>query len=173
MTIDAIVSGILEREGAAYTNDPADHGGPTKYGVTLKAWREAGNSDATAADIEALTEQQACTFYLHVHYWAPGFNKVADPWVQVFLVDTGVLEGVGTAIKMVQQIVGVPADGVLGPVTLAAMAARDPLALKKALLTERMHHLIDCALVDFTHDQVNGCDLKWLHGWANRVLSFL
>jgi lysozyme family protein len=173
MTIDDIIDGILAREGDEYTNDPADHGGATKYGVTLAAWREAGHPDATAADIAALTEHEARAFYLHTHYWAPGFNQITDPWTQVFLVDTGVLEGIETAVMMVQHIVGVTADGRLGPITVAAIAARDPLALKKALLTERMHHLIDCALADFTHDQVNGSDLKWLHGWTNRVLSFL
>ena len=35
MTDDDIIDGIIRREGSTYTNDPADPGGPTKYGITL------------------------------------------------------------------------------------------------------------------------------------------
>lgn len=173
MTIDEIIDDILEREGSEYTNDPADHGGPTKYGITLSAWRESGHSFSDEADIKAITEPEARAFYLSVHYWTPGFNLISDPWIQTFLVDTGVLQGVTTAVMMIQQIVGTNADGHLGPITLAAIAARDPLALKKALITERMHHLLDCMVVDFTHEQIEDSDLKWRHGWWNRVAGFM
>lgn len=32
--IDQIIDQILAEEGAAYTNDSRDSGGPTKYGIT-------------------------------------------------------------------------------------------------------------------------------------------
>lgn len=36
-TIDDIISDIIRAEGTAYTNDPRDSGGPTKYGITQAA----------------------------------------------------------------------------------------------------------------------------------------
>jgi lysozyme family protein len=174
MTLDAIIDGILQREGSTFTNDPADHGGPTKYGITLGDWANYLGGPATATDIEALTETTARAFYLRRYIWKPGFNLIADPWVQTFMVDTAVLEGVGTAVKMLQQILGVKGDGVFGPVTQTALQNYgDTAKLKKWLITQRMHHLISCAMADFTPDQINGCDLKWMHGWWNRVASFM
>ena len=35
MTVDQMIDDILRREGG-YVNHPADKGGPTKYGITLK-----------------------------------------------------------------------------------------------------------------------------------------
>jgi lysozyme family protein len=173
MTIDQIIDGILEAEGEEYTNDPTDHGGPTKYGVTLGAWQAWGHPDATAADIEALTEADVRPFYLHVHLWEPGFNAITDPWVQAFMVDFGVLEGVPTAIHLLQHNIGVSADGIFGPLSLAAVNAHDPKLLKKELLVARMHYLLDVMVNEIPRAQIESTNLKFRHGWTNRVFSFL
>ena len=142
--LDALVDGILQREGLEYTNDPADHGGPTKGGVTLAAYQEEHPELAvTAATIEALTEPEIRAFYKHVHFWKPGFNRIIDLKVQAFMVDFGVLEGVPTAIHILQHNLGVGADGVFGPVSAAAANAHDPALLLKEMIVARMHYLLD------------------------------
>jgi len=173
MTVDQIIDDVFVREGRIYTNDLADHGGPTKYGVTLAAWQEAGHSNATAADIESLTESEARAFYTHRHFWEPKFNLIPDPWIQAFMVDMGVLQGAETAIRILQKIVGAKQDGKLGPITLELVNVCTPESLRKLLIIARMHHLLDCMVVDFTHEQIEDSDLKWRHGWWNRVASFL
>ena len=173
MDIDTIITGVLLREGDEYTNDPADHGGPTKYGITLAAWREDTHPDATAADIEALTEPQARAFYLHVHYWTPGFSQIVDGRVQTFMVDFGVLEGVPTAIHILQHNLGVTADGVFGPISAAACNTHDPTLLLKDLIIARMHYLLDVMVNEIPRAQIESTNLKFRHGWANRVLGFI
>ena len=60
MTVTEIIDDVLEAEGSKYTNDPADPGGPTRWGITLKTlrrWRQSGGRrgghQVTAADVRA------------------------------------------------------------------------------------------------------------------------
>ena len=42
-TVESIIDGIIEREGnGAYTNDPGDSGGPTRWGITEKVAKANG-----------------------------------------------------------------------------------------------------------------------------------
>jgi len=58
---------ILKYEGTTYTNDPRDAGGPTKYGWTLRTYKQI-YPDATVDDIKNLTEQRALDLY-EIHFW--------------------------------------------------------------------------------------------------------
>jgi lysozyme family protein len=174
MTADDIITDILRREGSAYTNDPADHGGPTKYGITLRdlrSWRL--NLALTADDVEALTEDEARAIYRKRYIADPGLEQIPDEWLRAFLVDAGVLQGPKNAIKFLQRSLGVATDGVLGPVTLAALAESDTQRTRKAVMRERIQHLVAAALVDLPPDLVQSTNLKFLRGWLNRVVSFL
>lgn len=174
MTADDIITDVLRREGSAYTNDPTDHGGPTKYGITLRdlrAWR--ADLAVTANDVEALTEAEARDIYRERYVRQPGFDTIPDEWLRAFLVDAGVLQGPRNAIKFLQRALGVESDGVLGPVTLGALAQAPQQPLRKAVLRERIQHLVACAIVDVPPDVVSTTNLKYLRGWLNRVASFL
>lgn len=65
---DRILSAVLVSEGYTYTNIPGDKGGPTKYGITIYDVRQYLKPHATAADVRALTLEQAKTIY-KLHYW--------------------------------------------------------------------------------------------------------
>jgi lysozyme family protein len=176
MSIEAIIDGIILREGREYTNRPSDKGGPTKYGITLGDWQLYTGKPATPADIEALTEEQARPFFRWRYILQPGFDTITDEWLQIFIIDTGVLEGRETAVKMLQKILGVKADGVFGPITRAALANYHDLdVLKRTMLVTRMHHLIGCVLSDkrIPREYLTTTNLEHLHGWWNRVASFL
>ena len=175
MTDADIITGILAREGSAYTNDPADAGGPTKFGITLRDLREWRNDPAlSASDVEALTEAVARAIYAKRYISDPGFGYITDDWVRAFVVDMGVLQGKRAAVLLTQRALRtVTVDGVLGPETLAALAHANLAAIKKNLITLRMQHLIACALSDVPHEIINSTDLKWMKGWWNRVASFL
>jgi lysozyme family protein len=107
-----ILNKTLEYEGGL-TNDANDAGGLTKYGISQAAYPNL--------DIANLTLDQAAQIY-DVDY----FHKTPAPFIQnaaclwkVF--DIGVNQGVGTATKYVQRIIGTLPDGNFGPQSRAAL----------------------------------------------------
>ena len=60
---------VLEFEGTSYTDDPADAGGATKFGIILKTYQEYlkkidGDDDIGKDDIENMNIDQAQEYYL-------------------------------------------------------------------------------------------------------------
>ncbi len=134
--INQIIEQILDEEGAAYTNDPRDSGGPTKYGITqatLAAWR---GHPVTAEDVQFLMMDEAAKIYRARYYTQPGFDKVAalSPAIAYKLTDAGVNIGTQTVSMFLQRALNVfnqggklypdlKADGSIGSVTIAALGA--------------------------------------------------
>jgi len=58
---------LLKDEGG-YSNDPADKGGPTNYGITIADYRTYINKSGTAQDVKNMTVAQAAKIY-KAHYW--------------------------------------------------------------------------------------------------------
>jgi lysozyme family protein len=160
-TDDRIIDQILRAEGSTYTNDPADAGGPTKYGITLltlRQWRH--DPSLTAADVQALTEPEARELYRSL-YVRP-FDGLPEP-LRINVIDFGVNAGQRRAVFTLQQVIGADVDGGIGPQTITLAAARDwnPLYVGARLLFYER-------LIEAKPDQI-----KWRHGWRNRALSFL
>lgn len=157
-TLSEIINDIIKREGSA-TNDPTDKGGRTQFGIAEKsnpaAWKDG-----------KVTLDEARAIYLRKYVVAPGFDKIHSVPLQQQLVDFGVVSGPAVAIQKLQHVLGVAEDGVLGPHTLAALAAGDVLVINNLLLAERIK-LIG-RIVHTTPSQV-----KFLNGWLNRALEFL
>lgn len=104
--------------GATFTDDPRDRGGPTKHGVTLatlSAWRKA---PCTAADVQALTAEEAGAIR-RAGYWNKVCGDQLPPGLDLMLYDCAINQGPGVAARMVQDCLGIDADGLIGPLTLA------------------------------------------------------
>lgn len=56
---------ILEDEGPEFNRSSGEPGGGSKYGVSLTAYREAGNPTTTLDQLAVLTKGQAAEFYLN------------------------------------------------------------------------------------------------------------
>lgn len=165
MKTEKLIDDILRREGSAFTNHPNDKGGPTKYGITLATLRRVrGNQNLTAEDVEALTEPEARNIYNDEFIVAPHFDRISDDRLRALLVDWGVNSGPARPIKVVQRLVGVTDDGVLGPKSLTAVNSTDGLFEK--VLAARVayyHELVE-------EDPTQEC---FLHGWLNRCQEFV
>ncbi|MBW7981508.1 glycoside hydrolase family 108 protein [Enterobacillus tribolii] len=71
--MNPIIESILNIEGG-YVNNPADRGGPTKWGITQTTARNHGYQ----GDMRDLTRDQAYAI-LEQDYWiAPGFDRIAQ-----------------------------------------------------------------------------------------------
>lgn len=134
--INQIIEQILDEEGAAYTNDPRDSGGPTKYGITQAALAEFRGHPVTAEDVQFLLMDEAAKIYRERYYVKPGFEKVAalSPAIAFKLMDAGVNIGTGMVTMFLQRALNVfnqggtlyadvKVDGAIGTGTLCALNA--------------------------------------------------
>lgn len=104
-----------------YVNVKTDRGGPTKYGIThttLAAHR--GVNTVTADQVKALTLAEAEAIY-RKSYWTQSGGDVLPVGLDYAAFDFGVNSGPARAVRVLQQTVGVAADGIIGPRTLAAV----------------------------------------------------
>ena len=136
MSIESIIAGVISRESSAYTNDPADNGGPTKYGITQAALARDRAVLVTPEDVQRLTEAEARSIYYRRYVTQPGFGKIVDIDERVAekLIDAGVLCGQGRAATWLQTALNslnreakdfpdVTEDGDIGPATVTALTA--------------------------------------------------
>ena len=110
---------VLKYEGGK-VDDPRDPGGRTAYGVTqdtYNAWRKKQNLPTT--DVYNISQTEVAAIYRQ-EYWdrINGDNLPAGVDFAVF--DFAVNSGVSRAAKMLQSVVGVTQDGVIGPATIQA-----------------------------------------------------
>lgn len=168
--IDELITGILKREGwDEYTNKPSDRGGPTKWGITQKAWSEWLGRPATVEDVKAITEAQARAFYKAVYIERPRFDQIQDEFLMEFTVDCGVNHGTARAAQWLQIAADVVADGAVGPKTLAAVNAAPWLKLTLKMIGIRGRFYAKIASDQLPADP----DLPNLQGWMNRLFSYV
>ena len=169
MTLDAILDELLTREGG-FSDDSADRGSFTKYGITamtLGNWR-GWTRPATHAEVEALTRVEAKAIYIARYIEQPGFTpeNIPDLALRVALIDDGVNTGPRSAIKRLQRAVGVPQDGILGPRTKAALALVDPVWVRTECVKSRCIYYGHLVAQDATQR-------RFIVGWLTRALGFL
>lgn len=93
---EASIKITLGYEGG-YTNDAADPGGPTNWGITIYDARMYWKKDATAGDVKAMPLSVAIDIYRD-KYWAKMACDVDPDGVDLATFDYGVNSGTGRAI---------------------------------------------------------------------------
>jgi lysozyme family protein len=150
------VQKTLTHEGG-FVNNPLDHGGPTKYGIT--------QADMPGVNIANITPDQAADYYSQ-NYWKPLYSQITDQLLAEKLFDMGVLFGVKTAVKMLQismtNEIGLVSDGQFGPNTLAAV--NQSSGLLPGYKTVLIQHVVN--IVNVNPDQG-----AFINGWVNRINS--
>lgn len=114
---------LLQDEGG-YVNNPADPGGRTNLGVTAAVWRDWKKLPTTPTEftMRALTPDDVEPLY-HFRYWGAVNGDKLPVGVDYAVFDYSVNSGVHKAATVLQDLLGVTADGNIGPGTLAAVAA--------------------------------------------------
>lgn len=131
MTIEALIDGVIGREGG-YSNNPNDTGGETMWGVTARVARANGY----AGPMRDMPREAAKNIYFQQYVQKPGFAAVmaVSAAVAEELVDTGVNMGPGVASLFLQQALNglnnsgrdyadVKEDADVGPGTINALKA--------------------------------------------------
>lgn len=151
------VQKTIAHEGG-FVNNPLDHGGPTKYGIT--------QADMPNVSIKDITPDDAAGYYQE-HYWKALYSDMVSQGLAEKLFDMGVLFGVGTAVKMLQismtNEIGLISDGVFGPNTLAAVnqSTYDLLPNYKITLIQHVVNIVN------NHPEQGA----FVNGWVSRINS--
>lgn len=150
------IDDLLAKEGG-FRDVPGDPGGRTDHGISERSFPEAWKDGRVTVDeARAIYEQRFLDGWkIKLIPFAPLQAQVLD-----FSVNSGLC-----GIMKLQQLLGVKADGVIGPATLAAIAKGDPKVLNNRLVDERVLFL--CRLV-----QKRPAQLPDLFGWCQRALTF-
>ena len=123
-----------ENDGQGYHVDAGDPGGGTNYGVTEGTWADACHAGLVSGSLVNAT-RDALALVLRRMFWDAVHGDQLPTGVDLVVFDHGMVAGPGHAVRLLQAQVGVDADGAIGPVTLAAIAAHDPSALAQAFTT--------------------------------------
>jgi lysozyme family protein len=134
---------VVGHEGG-YTDNPNDRGNwdtgqigqgklkGTKYGISAMSY--------PTIDIAALTLDGAKAIYRR-DYWDKIEGDSLDPGLALVVFDAAVNNGVGRAVRWLQEAVGVTADGVIGDATRAAIKAADATEALVGVHAARIHFM--------------------------------
>ena len=121
--VDAMVEDILVREGG-FVNDPDDPGGATNFGITIGTAIENnldkdGNGVVDVKDVQLITKEDAAKIFKEKYFVKPQIDKL-PPELHANVFDMNINAG-ANSIRILQRLVGVDDDGVIGPETIAAV----------------------------------------------------
>jgi lysozyme family protein len=153
---------VFEREGG-FSDRPNDRGGPTMFGITqatFDRWRAA--KALPKGDVAKISRQEATQIYRE-WYWDAGACELLPPALAICAFDAMVNHRPQAAIALMQRTLGVPADGIPGPLTRAAYtrAVDNPDALWK-FVAARLDFYCDLVREDPTQ-------LDFIKGWVRRA----
>lgn len=177
-TIDELIDALIGREGG-FVSNPADRGGPTRFGITEAVARAHGYT----GPMSFLPRDEAAAIYKRLYWLRPGFDQVAAraPRIAAELFDTGANMGPGVAATFLQRGLtalnrngsdypDITPDGRVGPKTLAALDAflkirgdRGETVLLRALEAMQGERYLRLA-------EQRPANEAFLYGWlANRI----
>lgn len=138
-TYDEAMTKVFADEGG-YTNDAADPGGPTNWGITIFDARLYWKPNATAADVKSMPKSVASEIYKK-HYANAIHYDDLPAGVDYAVLDYGINSGIIRAVKVLQRIVADQPDGIIGEITLTDIRKHDPVELINKIYDERLAFL--------------------------------
>ena len=160
---------FVSRWEGGYVDNPADPGGATNYGISLRFLKGKGldigdidgDGDIDVDDIRALTLDKAKAL-MRRNFWDVFPLDNVKPLCAMVIYDTAVNMGVGYAKKMTQQALGVAVDGRWGPLTWGALKLCNDRKTAAAMCHIRRERYCELA----RNNPALGAFLK---GWLRRV----
>ncbi len=158
---------LRRREGGDYIPKPGAYDPhPTRWGVTQSTYnRFRAQRGLPPATVYSMTEEEWDAIHA-VYLQESGADHWAWP-LSLVMADTAFIAGAPQAVKFLQRAVQVKADGVVGPVTRAAVEQGDPRALSINVIGQRIR--FHRRLYEQAQGQgKTGHELPPIVGWLNR-----
>jgi lysozyme family protein len=135
-SFEVCLNHTLQWEGN-FSNHKEDTGGPTMRGIIQRvydAWRKRNNLPRRS--VRAIEEAELQAIYRE-NYWALVRGDELPEGLDLCVFDYGVNSGPSRAVSHLQEILNIKVDGNMGPVTLDAVNAADPVDTIKKLSNRR------------------------------------
>lgn len=129
----------LKHEGG-FVDHPKDPGGMTNLGVTRAAWEQYVGRHVLEPEMRALTVDQVRPFYRKM-YWDKVRGDDLPDGIDFAVYDFAVNSGPARAARVLQLVLGVTPDGVIGPKTLQAAYKADPIQVVAGICQRRQEFL--------------------------------
>lgn len=156
MNFDTAFALLLGHE-SDFSDHPDDRGGKTRFGITEAVARQAGYTGS----MRELPVDLAKRIYLQ-RYWKPVRADDLPPGIRYVMFDGAVNSGPAQATLWLQRALGVQADGVIGPKTLAAAYAHPHETLRLSILAKRLRFMT--GLTNWP---------AFSRGWARRIADLM
>jgi len=133
---DTALAHVLKSEGL-WSDNPQDPGGATMKGITFavfKDWKR--NPHLTKDDLKNISDQDVHDLYKQL-YWDKVHGDDLPAGVDYATFDAAVNMGVGRAVKLLQEAVGVDADGIIGQGTIQAISKANTRSLLENFSAEK------------------------------------
>jgi len=157
MTFNELIALVITSEGG-YSSNPADKGGPTKFGVAWNFntdWLKLNLGYKVGTDLKKLTLDQAKQCY-YERYWLPSHsNGISDLDLAYIHLDTAINLGIGGASTMLGKLSKNPKfyDGSKGK--------------NRVLFMGLFLEYVAIRLSFYTHARDRA---DFLDGWVNRIV---
>jgi lysozyme family protein len=173
LLFDRCIPVVLIHEGG-FTDDKHDSGGATKYGISLRFLKGLKDVDGdgfldgdinkdgivNALDAQELTKDQAILLY-HQYFWDEWYDQIACPQLVLHIFDMAVNASPRRAHILIQDIVGVKKDGIMGSNTIRAI--NNNVVFIAELYADARKKYYNSIV------KKNPALSKFINGWLNRV----
>jgi lysozyme family protein len=136
MSFENCLAETLKWEGG-WSNHKDDPGGPTMRGVIQRvydAWRH--RNGLPKRSVRNIEEHELQAIYRE-NYWQLVRGDELPAGVDLTVFDYGVNSGPSRSISHLQEVLGLKVDGNMGPITIDAVNAADPVEIVKKLCARR------------------------------------
>jgi len=168
MIFNKIIKKVLNNEGG-YANNPKDSGGETYKGISRKYFPKWNGWNVVDSlndknQYNKLLEDSVIEFYRENFYNPINIEDVNSIAIQFQILDTAINMGRITTVKLLQTVIGVTADGIVGNQTLNAINMLDE---EKLLLRFKLAKVARYAYLANKYPK----NKVFLSGWLQRTLG--
>lgn len=156
---------VIGVEGG-YVDHPADKGGPTNWGITIKTLSSYLGYPVSAQDVKELDLATAKKIYKKRYWDVMGLDAIPSDFLAELIFDQGVNGGPTTAAKRYQSSLnalgaGLKVDGEIGPATIAATKKYPELRIANEFIKATQDNYAIIVVNDKSQ-------LAFIKGWINR-----
>lgn len=171
-----------------YGNDPVDSGGPTMVGVTIATYtayrRRKKRPVPSVKDLKAISYDEWIDILKTMFWDKMRADEISNQSIANLCVNTIWGSGPGY-IKIIQGVVGVDCDGIVGPITIKAINENPhPEDLFQRLWDRRkkfFEDTVEKSIADYERklgrkatnlELLRNTKKRFLKGWLNRLNDF-